>query len=182
QQGVFGQARIDALRNRHQAEPVGVRVGQGDVQGAGRAQGDAHGHADDHQDDEEPEQQGGDHDCPQARRRMPARRRVMIADSTGSHMEYHQVGTPMAGDVSPQLYSSRAMRPSSTVRPAKNSRDTAPAARAKRRRRSGLPPSASSSMRMGSRRTKAEELALMVRTISRKMEISSVQAKDSEVR
>jgi hypothetical protein len=34
---------------------------------------------------------------------MPIRRSEIVVDSTGSHIEYHQVGTPMAGDVSHQL-------------------------------------------------------------------------------
>src|SRR3546814_19420788 len=52
-----------------------------------------------------------DHGVPRSRRRsMPATRSVIAKDNTGIHIEYHQVGTPMAGEVSPQLYSSSAMR------------------------------------------------------------------------
>src|SRR5690606_36054964 len=126
QQRVLGQAGIEALRHRQQTEPLGVQIGHHDGQGAGNAQRHAYRHADDHQDDKHNEQGGNDHAWPRSKRRnMPAMRKDMANENTGIQIEYHHVGTPIAGEVSPQLYSSSAMRADSMVSNTKKARTRA---------------------------------------------------------
>src|SRR3546814_18633266 len=88
---------------------------------------------------------------------MPRMRRLMPADRTGNHMEYHQVGTPMAGAVSPQLYSSSAMRTSTMVSITKNNKVRESASTPKRNFRLAVPQSANSSTQLCTLRTSADE-------------------------
>src|SRR3546814_16529102 len=99
---------------------------------------------------------------------MPATRSVVAKDNTGIHIEYHQVGTPMAGEVSPQLYSSSAMRADRMVSSKKKATTSEWLRIASRRRLAGVPPSAKSSMRTCWLRTKAAEQAVRDRENRRK--------------
>src|SRR5690606_30913104 len=97
-------------------------------------QGYANGHAHQHQTNEDDEQQRCNHDLAcQRRTHMPSKRRLRVVDRMGSHMLYHQVGTPMDGEVSRHSNSSRAMRPDRMAMPTKNSRLMPMPNRARRR-------------------------------------------------
>src|SRR5690606_12770662 len=184
QQRVLGQPGIEVLRHRQQAEPGDVLVGQHDGQRAGHAERHAYRHADHHQDRENREQQGGDHRAGlrHRRRSVPAVRSTIAAARMGSQIEYHQVGTPIAGEVSSYMYSSITRRTERTVSRLKNSSTTLLASSTSARRRAGVPPSATASMRIWWLRTKAALPPAMVSTMSRKIEISSVQANDWSVK
>ena len=80
------------------------------------------------------------------------------------------------------MYSSATSLTDSTVSSTKNSSTQPLATRAMMRWRRGEPLSARISMRMWWLRTKAMLPPVMVSTISRKTEISSVQAKDWSVK
>ncbi|MCY1517794.1 hypothetical protein D9M68_524930 [compost metagenome] len=111
QQRVLRQARVEILRHGQQAIPGRVQVGQHDGHGAAQAQRHADRHADQHQDDEDGEEDARDHGrsweavpagrgARAMRRMMPMVRSEIDAAMTGSQIEYHQVGTPIAGEVS----------------------------------------------------------------------------------
>src|SRR5690606_15034878 len=134
QQRILGQPGIKALRDGHQPEPLRVEVGQYDGKRACNAQGNGDRYANGHENAKAAKQQRRDHLPPRnSRCSMPVRRSVMTAARMGTQIEYHHVGMPMAGEVSPQVYSSYTMRADRMVRARKSSSEHRVAMYARRR-------------------------------------------------
>src|SRR5690606_32128391 len=183
QQGILCQPCIEVLRHGQKPIPVCVQIGQYDGECSRHAQRDTDRGADQHQHRKRDEQQRRDHGRLRSRRcSMPATRSAIPVARIGIHIEYHHVGMPIAGDVSPQLYSSYTMRAESTASKMKNRSVTRRLTIASLRWRVGEPPSANSSMRICWLRTNAVAAAVSVSRISRKMDISSVQANEPSVK
>src|SRR5690606_20557899 len=109
----------EVLRHGQQAPPLHVQVGERDAHGAGDAQRRANGHAQEQQRQEGDEEQRRDHGRRPRRMNRPSARPAIATDITGIHIVYHQIGTPMPGEVSPKRtssYTTRALNTASTAK------------------------------------------------------------------